>query len=225
MFSRKISLTLLALLISQFTFAGILQPLKFWQNKRLENVIITANYTHARILTELIQFETKTPIILIASGGDRATKFYYLPYAEKDETLTAHEYPISTLGKFLDFLNPKKAVIIGQEHTIGRTTLKTLSNKTVPTVSINNDNWLANAEYASEHFKLKNLVRDYSNLLGQKYNITSSVEITPNNKLQSEPLIVTAPLQTIEPTKLETQSEVSDNENNSMVPVNFTIAK
>lgn len=158
------SLFLLAF-TAQFASAGILDKLAFWKDDgRIENVIVTGNVTKARLLSELIQVENETPILLFPAKP-QPQEFYYL--SGKPEA-TVHQF--DKLGDLLIFLNPKNLILIGGKDVLNPTVVEVLNRSNSAIIRIDSPNWAANAQSAAKIFDYKELPSLYAAKLEDIYN-------------------------------------------------------
>ena len=143
--------------------AGWLNPLSWFRKnkaKRVDSLIITGNYVKSRILAELIQRETKQPILLLPSGEEVNVMFFLTP---TDETL---EIKKQDYLKFIDFLQPKRALFLGNEAYSPSEYMEPLKDE-IPVWSVTNNDWEKIVFSVGEFLKLKHLGFDYLVLTNQ----------------------------------------------------------
>ncbi len=160
--SAGYALTVTMALVSASLFAGSWDgPYRPHQgpDKEIQTLVVTGNYLKPRLLAELIQVETKQPILLLPSqpGG----MIFFLPSNE-----TAMEVDNANFAKFLKFANPKRIIVIGDERFVPESYTRQIDpNLTVWRVK--NQDWKQVAEDAEDLLRLNNLARDFKRLSDQ----------------------------------------------------------
>ena len=202
MSAKRIILFSLVLSLTQLSFAGFWETIKFWETTKVETLIITGNYTKSRLLAEIIQNEEKAPILLFSPKGKKA-EFFYLPYG-KD----AHGKKLGRLNEILEFIDPKSALVVGDSSYVGKDIIKALNKTTIPTTHLSSENWVVNAQAASRIFDANIIVKDYIRLSEKLTKTTSDTEyiIEPSEEV----------VKTVEPVKVEPQD--NDTEPEAIVP-------
>lgn len=122
-------------------------------------LLITGNYPESRLLAELIQNETKQPIVLLppTPGG----KIYFVPSKGQGLEIQDEKYT-----KFIKFLNPKQILIIGDHRYVSESYIARISqNQTF--IRINNEDWQQIAVSAGRILDLPNLADDFERLYKQ----------------------------------------------------------
>jgi len=140
------------------TWDGPYRPNK-GPDKAIQTLVITGNYLKPRLLAELIQVESKQPVLLLPSqpGG----MIFFLPSNE-----TAMEVDSANFAKFLKFANPKRIIVIGDERFVPESYTRQIDpNLTVWRVK--NKDWKQVAEDAEDLLRLNNLARDFKRLSDQ----------------------------------------------------------
>jgi len=158
MSAKRIILFSLVLSLTQLSYAGFWETVKFWETPKVETLIITGNYTKSRLLAEIIQNEEKAPILLFSPKSKNA-EFFYLPYG-KD----AHAKKLERLSEILKFIDPKSALVVGDSSYVGKDIIKALNKTTIPTTHLSSVNWVVNAQAASRIFDADIIVKDYVRL-------------------------------------------------------------
>jgi len=124
--------------------------------KDLQTLIITGNFTKPRLMAELIQVETKQPILLLPTSP--SGKLFFIPAND-----TALEVSRENFAKFVKFTNPKRILVIGDRNFVPEEFTKQIDkNQTVWRVA--NKDWNQVAEDAQELLFLNNLARDFRRL-------------------------------------------------------------
>ncbi len=101
--------------------------------KNVNTLIIVGNYRKPRLLADLIQSETKQPILLIPSDTDG--QIYFMP--AKDETMSIE---LTDLTDFLKYLKPGKIIVLGDKRYVPENFLKAIDpSQTV--ISVTNKSW------------------------------------------------------------------------------------
>ncbi|MCK5834156.1 MAG: hypothetical protein KAG98_00310, partial [Lentisphaeria bacterium] len=158
MSAKRIILFSLVLSITQMSYAGFWDTIKFWETTKVETLIITGNYTKSRLLAEIIQNEEKAPILLFSPKGKKA-EFYYLPYGKE-----AHGKKLGRLTEILKFIDPKSILVVGDASYVGKETTKALNKTIIPTTHLSSENWVVNAQAASRIFGEDIIVKDFIRL-------------------------------------------------------------
>jgi hypothetical protein len=128
-------------------------------DKEINTLVITGNYLKPRLLAELIQVESKQPILLLPSqpGG----MVFFLPSNE-----TAMEVDSANFAKFLKFANPKRIIIIGDESFVPESYARQI-NPNLTVWRVKNKDWKQVAADAEDLLRLNNLSRDFNRLSDQ----------------------------------------------------------
>lgn len=129
-------------------------------DKSIQTLVVTANYLKPRLLVDLIQYETKQPIMLLPTqpGG----MIFFLPANGAE----AQEIDSANFAKFIKFVNPKRILIIGDERFVSDNYVRQIDpNLTVWRVK--NKDWKQVAEDAEDLLRLNNLARDFRRLSDQ----------------------------------------------------------
>ena len=179
MISRSFTTVFAYLIIANMCFAGFWDSLKFWEDRRVDTLLVAGNYTRSRLLAELIQKDNESPIILLSP--EASPKFFYYIADEKKAT----KYNISRLEEFYQFVNPKSTVIVGGKKYVGEKVVKMLDRNSAPCTSFNSSNWLANAKAAEKHFDIRKLAKDFSRLNLQ----LSQLDSTPATSTKNEVIV------------------------------------
>ncbi len=158
MISRSLTTVFAYLIIANVCFAGFWDPLKFWEDKRVDTLLVAGNYTRSRLLAELIQKENESPILLI-SPESSPKHFYYIA-----DDKNATKYDIKRLEEFYQFVNPKATVVIGGEKYVGEKVIKMLDRNSAAHITFTSSNWASNARAAEKHFDISGLVKDFERL-------------------------------------------------------------
>jgi len=173
--SKVLIATLLTTLITPI-FAGSwnwTRPYKM-PEKNIENLIIIGNYRQPRLVADLIQNETKQPILVIPTSGEG--DIFFMPADRNDKTLTIK---VEDINNFVKFLQPNKILVLGNKKYVPEHYLEHIdSSQTVITVT--NKNWASIAKAASRILDLKYLIRDFD---AQQKCLNSGKLYRPNSTI------------------------------------------
>ena len=145
------------------SYAGWWNPASGFQKKgpkRAETLVVAGNYVKARILAELIQHKSKQPVLLLPTGNESDTMFFLTP---TDDTLQVKK---DDYLRFINFLNPKRVLFIGNEKYTPPEYVEPLEDR-LPVWSVTNNDWKTIAFSVEDLLKLKRLGYDYLVLLNQ----------------------------------------------------------
>ena len=122
--------------------------------KNVNTLIVIKNTTTARLMGDLIQAETKQPILLIPVDSD--DKIFFLP--AKDQTMPI-EY--DDLTDFIKYLNPGKIVVIGDKQDFIPEKYLEAIDPSQTVISITNKDWNKIAATATRILNLTYLNRRF----------------------------------------------------------------
>lgn len=122
-------------------------------------LMITANYKHPLVITQLIQAETKQPYLLLPAINGKGI-FFNPPPERSKEALEINEV---NLARFIKFLNPKQIVILGDAQYVPDKYRKMIA-KEIPVITIEGNNWLRIADRLSILLDARNAYYDYKKL-------------------------------------------------------------
>jgi hypothetical protein len=101
-------------------------------SKEITTLVVTGNYTKARVLAELIQGETNQPILLITSEGG---KLFFMPGKGPCLEVQDADFP-----KFVKMVNAKQILILGDLRYVPESYTKRMdTNQTV--IRVDNKDW------------------------------------------------------------------------------------
>jgi hypothetical protein len=121
--------------------------------KNVNTLIVIGNYRIPRLMADLIQSETKQPILLVP--GDTDGKIFFMP--AKDQTMPVE---FDDLTDFIKYLKPGKIVVLGDKRYVPEKYLNAIdSSQTV--ISITNKSWKRVAETTSRILDLTYLKRRF----------------------------------------------------------------
>ena len=101
-------------------------------SKEVTTLVVTGNYTKARVLAELIQGETSQPILLITSAGG---KLFFMP--GKGPCLEVQDADFS---KFVKILNAKQVLILGDTRYVPESYTRRMDSKQT-VIRVDNKDW------------------------------------------------------------------------------------
>ncbi len=165
-FALKSSLFAVALLASVWSnadFWKFTRPFNEAPSETISTLVVIGNYAEPRILAELIQRETRQPILLLPAKGKDG--IYFMP-PQKRNAAPAMKIPVDELPNFVNLLGPKQIMILGDSRYVNKElTDRITPNRTV--VAINNQEWEAVAQSVGRLLNLTNLADDFKKLLAQ----------------------------------------------------------
>lgn len=141
-----------AFLALVFTACGMMAQEKSWASRmnvfkrmaergRVDTLLITGNFGRSRILAELAQEKRKHPILLISPEAGRRDDIYFMPTRPE-----AFVLPESEFLEYVEFLKPKRVVVLGDESYVPARYLDLLRGSNVQTIVLNSKDWNKNAE-------------------------------------------------------------------------------
>lgn len=187
--------------------------------KNVNSLIVIGNYRKPRLLADLIQNETKQPILLIPSDVDG--KIFFMP--AKDQTMPIE---LENLTDFIKFLKPGKILVLGDNRYVPEKYLKAIDpGQTV--ISVSNKDWKKVAATTTRILDLTYLERRF-----KKYEekIESGELYRPNNPSIETKDIITEEedsIVVVDESKIEETSIIEDNaadnpEDSNVPEINIT---
>ncbi len=154
-------------------FLSKLNVFKNWSSKnRVDALIVSGNYDKPRLLAELVQLETKQPMMLLSPTTHGTMELYFMPSGPEAAKIEEHQFV-----EFVDFLQPKRVIFLGDEAYLPTRYVDLLKDR-YPTVIVASRNWLKNAEALALLFDCKKMPRRYAEYLA-KLEEASSGRPTP----------------------------------------------
>lgn len=101
-------------------------------SKEVTTLVVTGNYTKARVLAELIQGETSQPILLITSEGG---KLFFMP--GKGPCLEVQD---AEFTNFVKIVNAKQVLILGDTRYVPESYTKRMDPKQT-VIRVDNKDW------------------------------------------------------------------------------------
>lgn len=111
------------------------------ERDRVETLIITGNFGRSRLLAELAQEKRKHPILMISPEAGQRDDIYFMPTRPE-----AFILPESEFIDYVEFLKPKRVVVLGDESFVPARYLDQLRASSVQTIVLNSKDWNKNAE-------------------------------------------------------------------------------
>lgn len=162
--SRKFILAAMAVVLTSSAFAFNVRELATpYQGPERDviTLIITSNYKKSRLLAELIQRETKQPILLLPAGDQKG--IYFMPASVKKPAMEIKE---ENIGKFVAFINPQQILVLGDRGFVHQEYIDMIDKK-MPVFVVNGRDWIINARSVAKLLDLNNLASDYTRLYRQ----------------------------------------------------------
>lgn len=162
--SRKFILAAMAVVLTSSAFAFNVRELATpyqGPEKDVITLIITSNYKKSRLLAELIQRETKQPILLLPAGDQKG--IYFMPASVKKPAMEIKE---ENIGKFVAFINPQQILVLGDRGFVHQEYIDMIDKK-MPVFVVNGRDWIINARSVAKLLDLNNLASDYTRLYRQ----------------------------------------------------------
>ena len=154
MFKRKIMLAAAVLGLSVISVQAA--PWFSHNARRTPNtLVVTGNYKIPRLMAETILSLSRQPYLLIANDGR------YFIVMSKD----VQEVPKSKLDVYINNLNPKRLVILGDERYVSRQQemlLRRINLRRIPMMRVYGNNWTRIAEELDDMLNIGNLSRNFN---------------------------------------------------------------
>ena len=128
---------------------------KYKQGRVIEYLIITGNYESPRLLAEIIQKESRNPILLLPASGQKSEIFLMLP----DGKVPAKVDP-DQLSAYISGLNPKRIIIIGDSSIVPPEYRLTINQKYEIT-AFGSKSWSLNAMAADNLFNSNKIQKTF----------------------------------------------------------------
>ena len=163
----SVSLAVVFLCMTALVFTSSCQKLRQNTSRaRVNTLLVTGNYLKPRLLCELAQYRSKQPILLVQSDPDNAegtARLFYLPGSGSQES---EEISATQFTDFLDFLNPKKVVFVGNEdECYPMDFVYQARSKNFRVLTISGNDWDKTAQLLGECMRISRLARDYRDQL------------------------------------------------------------
>ncbi|MBN1864080.1 MAG: hypothetical protein JW808_04200 [Victivallales bacterium] len=177
--------------------------------KNVNTVLIIGNYTIPRLIAELVQEETRQPIVVIPASGEGNVTF--MPADLEDKTL---EISLEDFSDFINFLNPEKIVVLGDRRYVPDSYIAKLDPRQT-VITVTNRDWSDVAKTTSRILDLKYLIRDFraqQELIasGKLYRPSTSNARGPQPTEQLIPDSVAVPPVIVEEIQITTEEPAQD---------------
>ena len=148
-----VGLALLSLVgCANFDYEKLLRPYRN-PNKTVNTLIVIGNRRKPRLLADLIQAETRQPILSIPADSDG--KIFFIPV--KDTTV---EVEFDNLRDFIKYLHPRKILVLGDERYVSNKYLEKIDpSQTV--IRVTNRKWSDIAAAVDRILNLTYIEREY----------------------------------------------------------------
>jgi len=108
-------------------------------DKSVKTLVVVGNFVKPRLLAEIARKDSKAPYVLLPAPGD--SRLFFCP-AGKGPALEIRE---GDLSKFIEFIKPFKIAVLGDSRFVPQSYLQSLEVAKAEIISIDSDNWTANA--------------------------------------------------------------------------------
>jgi len=122
-------------------------------------LMITSNYKHPLVITQLVQNQTKQPYLLLPAINGKG--IFFNPPRERSEA--ALEINEANFARFIKFVNPQQIVILGGKEYVADKYRKMIA-KEIPVITIEGNNWQRIADRISIILDAGNVGDDYKKL-------------------------------------------------------------
>ncbi len=153
------SLTIVALLCAVLTTTASCNIFRKTSRARVKTLMVTGNYMKPRLLAELGQYYTKQPILLFLQDADSDTPRLYYLANEKSEEIAASKF-----ADFIQFLNPKTIVVLGDDNCVPPAYVKQ-AQESYRVMVLNSADWEQNAQMLGELLDQPALGREFKDYL------------------------------------------------------------
>ncbi|MBS1368820.1 MAG: hypothetical protein HPZ91_02585 [Lentisphaeria bacterium] len=145
-------------------------------------LVIAGNYKSPRLLAELILNESRQPYLLLPTPESKIQKIIFVQAKGP-----AREISEQKLKQFVEFLNPQRIVVLGDERYVQPKFLKLL-DRSIPIVRIEGDDWNRIAEETTYLLSLSHLGDNYKRLREELTSKGKFLRPTPRtHQQQPEP--------------------------------------
>lgn len=149
---------LFTVICAMFVACGVFAaPWAAHNSRRMpRTLIVIGNYKTPRLMAETILNLTGQPYLLVTQDGR-----YIIAMRRASQ-----EIPAAKLGTYINNLNPRRLVIIGDKDFVNDNTekqLRTINLLRIPIVRIYGDDWVRVAEELDDLLNIGNLSREFCN--------------------------------------------------------------
>jgi hypothetical protein len=149
--------------------------------EKISTLIITGNYAKPRIIAELIQADTRQPILLTPAKGHDG--IYFMP-PQKDGG-KAMKIPYNELTNFINFVGPKQILVLGDTNYVSNKYFSKIS-KEQTVCRISSKNWQRVADTVGDFLNIPNLPNDYQTLNKKMTNNVNYVRANNNDSAEMD---------------------------------------
>ena len=172
----KSGLILLALVVAAGAYAA---PWFANGPKRdVVTLVMAGNYKSPRLMAELILYESRQPYLLLPTPESKDQTIIYVQAKGP-----AYEIPEKSLQQFVQFLNPRRIVVLGDDRYVQPKFVKLL-DRSIPIVRIEGDDWNRIAEETTLLLSLSNLSGDYKKLREELMSKGKFLRPTPRTRAE-----------------------------------------
>jgi hypothetical protein len=133
-------------------------------------------------MAELILYESRQPYLLLPTPESQDQRIIYVQAKGN-----AHEIAEKSLPQFVQFLNPSRIVVLGDERYVPTKYLNPL-DKAIPIVRIEGDDWNRIADQTTLLLGLTNLGGDYKKLRDEMTSKGKLLRPTPRTHQDLKPV-------------------------------------
>jgi hypothetical protein len=153
--------TVVALFISVPAFAGFWDMTTPYKGpyRDVVNLVVISNYAQPRLLADLIQTSNRQPYLLFPAKEGGA--YYFIP--ARGDALEIRE---DRIRRFIDFLNPRQIIVLGDRRYISDQKMKLVDPKR-PIIRFWCADWDKTAIAVGKFLDLPNLAGDFKELNAQ----------------------------------------------------------
>jgi hypothetical protein len=170
-------------MVAQAGWLDRVNVVKKWQSRnRVETLLITGNFGRSRVLAALVQNKRKHPMILVSPESNGQDRLYFMPTRPE-----AREIPQSEFLSFIEFLHPKRVIVIGDDSYVPRRYLDMLRTNQIATIVVSNEDWNKNAEALAHIVDYKNLPKDYITYIA-KLEMAQAGAVPSDGRAASAPM-------------------------------------
>lgn len=129
-----------------------------------ETLVVVSNYKTPRLMAELIQYEGRSPYLLLPTNGSSDNRIFFCPAKQNSTQIRAER-----LNAFVRFLNPKRIVVIGNDQVVNKRYIDML-DRSIPIVRIDSSDWQRIADELNYLLNLSHLDSNFKRLREQMLN-------------------------------------------------------
>lgn len=129
-------------------------------DKTVQTLVVTGNFTNPRLIAELVRKAKKTPYLLFPAPDD--SRIFFNP-GGKGPALEIRE---ADVGRFVEFINPKQIIVLGDGRFVPQHYIAALDAK-CEVVVIDSGNWFTNATTIGNYLDYKALPEKYIEALAK----------------------------------------------------------